>query len=311
MHRLLLVLALASSSCATADVLGPPAEDKAKEDPFAKVEIKSTHVAGNVFMLEGAGGNIAVSVGEDGALIVDDQFAPLADKIRDAIDGLRPKTTGEPLKFVLNTHWHSDHAGGNAAFGEEAVIVAHDNVRERLRTGLTVEGRGTLPPAPKEALPVVTFADTVSLHFNGERIDVVYLDRGHTDGDVMVLFRGSKVVHMGDDFVTYGFPFVDVHSGGDVLGLQAAVAKAIEAIPADYAVIPGHGNVSTLDDMKGFARMLDDTIATVREHHEAGKTLAQAKKSGLSDEWKDWAGDFVDEAKWIELIWTSLEAHAK
>lgn len=304
------LLALAgSSACATADLRdaetsGPAQEEK--KDPFAEVQMKVTHVAGHVYLLEGAGGNIGVSVGDDGVLIVDDQFAPLAPKIREAIGTVRKDAKDGPLKFVLNTHWHSDHTGSNVVFGEEAMIVAHDNVRERLSKGVTVGDR-SIPPAPEEAWPVVTFDESLSVHFNGERIRIVHLPGGHTDGDAMVLFEGSKVVHMGDDFVTYGFPFVDLVSGGSALGLRDAVAKALTIVPADYEIIPGHGEVSTVEDMKGFHRMLDVTITTVEQQHAAGVTLADAQAKGLGEEWKDWAGDFVDEAKWIELIWQSLD----
>ncbi len=296
-------------SCATAAATRDAAVAPPAEDPFAEVEIKATPVAGAIYMLEGAGGNIAVSVGDDGVLIVDDQFAPLAPKIRKAIAALRPDADAGPLKFVLNTHWHSDHSGGNAVFGGEAVIVAHDNVRERMRTGVKVGDR-EVPPSPDVAWPVVTFDQSLSLHFNDERIRVVYLPGGHTDGDAMVLFEGSKVVHMGDDFVTYGFPFVDLASGGSVLGLTRSVALALDRVPSDYRVIPGHGELSTVDDMREFHRMLTETTAAVAAQREAGATLADAQAAGLDPRYDDWSGDFVDEAKWIELIWKSLEQQA-
>ncbi|MEM6990610.1 MAG: MBL fold metallo-hydrolase [Myxococcota bacterium] len=310
-RRLLFASLLLCGSCSTNSgtvdrSTTPPTADGAAKDPFADVQIKATPVAGSVFVLEGAGGNIAVCVGPDGVLIVDDQFAPLAPKIRKAIAALRPDKEEGPLKFVLNTHWHSDHTGGNQVFGDEAVVVAHDNVRTRMHDGLEVGDR-KVPASPAVAWPVVTFGESMSLHFNGERIRLEYLAGGHTDGDAMVIFEGSKVVHMGDDFVTYGFPFVDVHSGGSVSGLTRSVAKAIERIPPDYRVIPGHGEISTVEDMKRFHRMLTETTATVAAQRDAGASLAEAQKAGVGSEYADWAGDFVDEAKWIELVWASLD----
>ena len=188
------------SSFAALLVLAANSSAFAQQD-WSKVEIKSTKVAGNVYMLQGSGGNIGVSVGADGILIVDDQYAPLADKIKAAL-----KTLGEgKLKFVLNTHWHGDHTGGNAAFSPEAPIIAHTNVRKRLAEGMNITGR-KVQPAPKEALPVVTFDHSVSIHFNGEEIRVIHFPRGHTDGDAIIFFTNSNVVHMGDCFSTACFP---------------------------------------------------------------------------------------------------------
>src|SRR5512141_989802 len=213
------------------------------QQDLSKVEIKVTKVAGTVYMLEGAGGNIGVSVGEDGVVLVDDQFAPLAPKIRQALKGI----TDKPLKFVLNTHFHGDHTGGNAQFGSEAPIIAHENVRRRLKEGGTVGG-SDVKPAPKEALPVITFNDRATVHLNGEDIRAIHFPHGHTDGDSVIFFPTSNVVHMGDDFVTYGFPFVDVRSGGSVSGVIAGVEKVLGMTPPDVKVIPGHGAVCTTDD---------------------------------------------------------------
>src|SRR6516164_3378078 len=188
------------------------------QQDFSKVQIKATKVAGNIYMLEGSGGNIGVSVGDDGIVLVDDQFAPLAPKIKEALKGI----TDKPIKFVLNTHFHGDHTGGNVKFGAEAPIIAHENVRKRLQEGGKVGGN-VVEPAPKEALPVITFNDRATVHLNGEDIRAIHFPNGHTDGDSVIFFSQSKVVHMGDDFVTYGFPFVDVASGGSVSGMNAGV----------------------------------------------------------------------------------------
>ncbi len=276
---------------------------KAHAQDFSKVEIKATKVAGNVYMLEGSGGNIGVSVGPDGILIVDDQFAPLADKIKAAL-----KTLGEgKLKFVLNTHWHGDHTGGNAVFGPEAPIIAHDNVRKRLATEQKSEFfKRTTPASPKEALPVITFGQSLSVHFNGEEIRVIHFPHGHTDGDSVIFFTGSNVVHMGDDFFANRFPFVDLESGGTVRGLIKNLGEIIPKLPAGVKLIPGHGPISTVDDLKLYHRMIQETTEIVRKKMESGKTLTQIKAEGLPEEWKPWGTSFIKTDVWIETIHRSL-----
>ncbi len=278
---------------------------RAQQD-FSKVEIKVTKVAGSVYMLEGAGGNIGVSVGTDGILIVDDQFAPLADKIRAAL-----KTLGEgKLKFVLNTHWHGDHTGGNAQFGQEASIIAHDNVRKRLASEQKIRG-GKVPASPKEALPVVTFDKSLSVYFNNEEIRAIHFPHGHTDGDSVIFFTGSNVIHMGDDFFAGRFPFVDIENGGDVVNLAKNVGEIINRLPAGVKIIPGHGPLSTADDLKLYHRMLVETIDIVSKQAAAGKTLEQVKAAGLPETWKSWGTGFIKTDQWIELIYRSLKNSSK
>jgi glyoxylase-like metal-dependent hydrolase (beta-lactamase superfamily II) len=267
--------------------------------------MKATKVAGNVYMLEGAGGNIGVSVGDDGLLIVDDQFAPLADKIRAALKGLADKK----LRFILNTHWHGDHTGGNVAFGPEATIIAHDNVRKRLATEQkSTVFNSTTPASPKEALPVITFDQSLSVHFNGEDIRAIHFPHGHTDGDSVIFFSASNVVHLGDDFFAGRFPFVDLESGGSVEGLVKNIGELVNKIPADAKLIPGHGPISTLDDLKSYHRMLQQTTEIVRGKITAGKTLDQIKTEGLPDEWKPWGTGFIKTDRWVETIYKSLTA---
>ena len=273
----------------------------AQEQDFSAVQMKVTKVAGNVYMLEGAGGNIGVSAGPDGILIVDDQFAPLAEKIRAALQSINPGK----LKFVLNTHWHGDHTGSNAVFGPEAPIIAHDNVRRRLSTEQRVLGE-VVKPSPNEALPVITYGESLSVHFNNEEIRVVHFPHGHTDGDSVIFFTKSNVVHMGDDFFAGKFPFVDMDSGGTVQGLIDNVAKIIKMLPADVKIIPGHGPLSTLDDLKLYHRMLVETREFVRSRINARKTLAQIKAEGLPAEWKDWGTGFIKLDQWIEILYNSL-----
>ncbi len=295
MKRLVLVCALAAVCAGTVSV-------RAQDQDFSKVEIKATKVAGAVYMLEGAGGNIGVSVGPDGILIVDDQFAPLAEKIRAAL-----KALGDgKLKFVLNTHWHGDHTGGNARFSTEASIIAHDNVRKRLASDQTIFGN-KVPAAQKEALPVITFGDSLSVHFNNEEIRAIHFPNGHTDGDSVIFFTGSNVVHMGDDFFAGRFPFVDIENGGNVVSLAKNVGEIINRLPAGVKIIPGHGPLSTIDDLRLYHRMLLETTDIVRKQALAGKTLEQIKAQGLPETWKDWGTGFIKTDQWIELIYRSLD----
>ncbi|NIR48813.1 MBL fold metallo-hydrolase [candidate division KSB1 bacterium] len=270
---------------------------------FSDVQIKTTHIAGNIHMLEGQGGNIAVSVGEDGVVMVDDQFAPLADKIRTAIAELG----GETPKFILNTHWHPDHTDGNVKFAEDGTIVAHDNVRKRLMvksyTAISPEGSG---PAPEEAWPVITFDKSLSIHMNGEEIKVLHYPNGHTDGDAVIYFTGSNVVHMGDDFFAGIFPFVDLINGGSVQGLTENVGKIIDELPPDVKIIPGHGPLSSIEDLKDYHRMLQETTQIVQGHMEKGKNLADIQATGLPDEYEQLGKGFIKTDFWIETIYKSL-----
>jgi glyoxylase-like metal-dependent hydrolase (beta-lactamase superfamily II) len=248
-------------------------------------------------MLQGSGGNIGVSVGSDGILIVDDQYAPLADKIKAAL-----KTLGEgKLKFILNTHWHGDHTGGNAAFSSEGSIIAHTNVRKRLAEGMNITGR-TVQPAAKEELPIITFDQSVSVHFNGEEIRALHFPHGHTDGDAVIYFTSANVVHMGDLFFNGMFPFVDIDSGGDVEGYTKNVAEVLAKLPAGAKIIPGHGPLATADDLKKFHDMMMKTTGIVRDKMKAGKTLEQIKAEGLPEEWKSWSWQFVTTDRWISTI---------
>jgi cyclase len=272
-----------------------------QEPDFSKVEVKAVPVAGNIYMLQGAGGNIGVSAGKDGILIVDDQFAPLADKIRAALKGLGGNGK---LEFVLNTHWHFDHTGGNEIFGREAPVIAHHNVRKRMAGEQSLRGE-KVPPSPPGALPVLTFGDAVSIHFNGEEIRAVHFPKGHTDGDSVIFFTGSNVVHMGDDFFAGRFPFVDLENGGSVQGLIDNIGKVLGQIPADAKIIPGHGPLSTVEDLRSYLRMLQETTDVVRKRMDAGRTLEQIQAEGLPVEWKEWGTGFINTETWIATIHAS------
>ena len=285
------------------------AQDKAFYD---KIQITDTPVAGGIHLLQGSGGNIGASVGPDGVLIVDDQFAPLAGKIRAKLKELDPG----PLRFIINTHWLGDHTGGNAELGTEGSIIAQDNVRKRLSAEQTIAAfKQTVPAAPKAALPVITFAESLSVHFNGEEIRVLHFPHGHTDGDSFVWFTKSGVIHLGDEFFmgdkSPRLPFVDASSGGDVQQLAKNIGEVIKLLPPDIKIIPGHGPLGTLADLKAYHLMLTEGIEYVRSRVAAGKTLDQIKAEGLPAKWQDCGTGFIKAENWIEEIHYSLTQPAK
>ncbi|HET9621901.1 MAG TPA: MBL fold metallo-hydrolase [Kofleriaceae bacterium] len=280
---------------------------RAQDRDFSKVTIKPTKVAEGVYMLEGAGGNIGVSIGEDGVIVIDDQFAPLTPKIQDAIKALSPK----PIKFVLNTHWHGDHTGGNENLANTgAVIVAHENVRKRLSTDQFIEMMNQkVPASPAKAWPVVTFTSDITLHFNGEDIHVIHVDPAHTDGDSIIVFPKAKVVHTGDCFMTISYPFVDLGSGGNFDGFIAAADKVLAMTDDSYKIIPGHGALSTKADFKGWHDMLAGVRAKVKKLADAGKPLDAIQKAKPSAEWDaKWGGSFIKPEQVVEFAFKSIKA---
>ncbi len=276
---------------------------------FSKVEIKISKVSGNVYMLEGSGGNIAASLGDDGVLIVDTEYSPLADKIQAALKGIG--VTDKPVRFVIDTHYHGDHSDGNAAWGARgATIIAQENLRKRLEEGSAGGNGGALKfqsaPQPKVALPTITFADALSVHFNDEDIRAMHFPAAHTDGDSVVYFAKSNVVHMGDEFVRYGFPFVDVAAGGSVQGMIAACEKVAATLPPDVKVIPGHGDLASLDDVRAYTKMMKDTMAEVQKALAKHETLEQMKSQKILAAWQKYSGGFVNTDAWIDTIYNSL-----
>ncbi|MFB6368160.1 MAG: MBL fold metallo-hydrolase [Gemmatimonadota bacterium] len=290
-----LVAAAALAACWLA---GPPQAEA--QDRFAGVQVEAQHVAGSVYMLTGSGGNIGATVGGDGTLIVDDQYAPLSDEIMATLE----KIGQGNVQYVLNTHCHGDHTGGNPVFGETAPIIAHHNVRRRLADAQIPCGGDSAQMDPS-GLPVVTFSDSVSVHFNDERIRVLHYPHAHTDGDAAVYFEGSNVLHAGDLYFAGQFPFVDLNTGGSVQGMIDAVRDLIERMPEDVRVIPGHGSVSGLDGLREYHRMLTETAAFVRKRMETGASLEEIQAEGLPAEWKGWASDFIPEDRWIRTIYDS------
>jgi glyoxylase-like metal-dependent hydrolase (beta-lactamase superfamily II) len=274
---------------------------------WSKIEVKVTRVSGNVYMLQGAGGNIGVSVGSDGFFLVDDQYAELADKIKAAL-----KTLGDgKVKFIVNTHYHLDHVGNNASFGPDVVIIADPNCLKRLSTDQVSKFfNQTFRALPKEALPNRTYKHSTSVFFNGEKIKIEHFPNSHTDGDSVVFFPRSNVVHMGDNFFNPRFPIVDLEAGGNVLGMTKTVGDIIgrlEKTPA-VKIIPGHGPLTDLNGLKAYHRMLVETTEIVRKRMKAGKTLDQIKAEGLPDEWKTWGSGFIKTDTWLTLVYNSLSA---
>jgi len=240
------------------------------QQDFTKVEIKTTQVADNVYMLQGAGGNIGVSVGDDGVFIIDDQFAPLSEKILAAIAEL----SDQPVSYVVNTHWHGDHTGGNENMGAAgAVVVAHENVRERMSTKQFMKAFGReVPAAPDTALPVVTFSENTTFYFNDTQIQVMHVPTAHTDGDSFVLFTEANVLHMGDTFFNGFFPFIDQSSGGTLDGLIAATEKALNLVNEESVIIPGHGPLSKMADLEKYLAMLNEVKQIMLPLVKSGQT---------------------------------------
>lgn len=262
-------------------------------DRFADVEVTAEPVQGGIYMLTGAGGNIGVSVGDDGTLIIDDQYAPLAGRIQAALDGLGG---GKP-KLILNTHVHGDHTGGNAHFGSTGTIIAHDNVRIRLLEG----------DPERTALPLVTYAERVTVHFNDESIELIHLPSGHTDGDSVVWFRTANVIHMGDLLFVDRFPYVDVASGGTVSGYMRNQAAVLAMVPDDVRVIPGHGQLTDKTGISASLAMIRATRQIVADAVAAGLSADAIIARGLGDEWASYGTGFINEERWIRILLTDFE----
>ncbi|HET6898115.1 MAG TPA: MBL fold metallo-hydrolase [Vicinamibacteria bacterium] len=285
-------------------LLGGAAGALAQQD-FSKVEITSEKLAEGVYMLKGAGGNIGLSVGADAAFLVDDQYAPLTPKIKAAVAALTPK----PVKFVLNTHWHGDHSGGNKDFGESGtLIVAHENVRKRMSTEQFIEAFGMkTPPSEPVALPVVTFADSVTFHLNGDEIQAFHVAPAHTDGDSVIHFRKANVLHGGDTFFNGMYPFIDLSSGGSVAGMIAAADRMLALANDTTKIIPGHGPLGTKADLKAYRDMLATARDRVAALVKAGKTLEQVTAAKpLADLDAKWGQGFLKADPFVSILYKDL-----
>jgi glyoxylase-like metal-dependent hydrolase (beta-lactamase superfamily II) len=288
MKAIAAALLLAAASCALAQ-------------DFSKVEVQATKLNDTTYMLTGAGGNMGLSVGEDAVFLIDDQYAPLTDRINAAIAQITPK----PVKFVLNTHWHGDHAGGNENLGKAGVLIlAHDNVRKRMSSEQFIElMKMTVKPSPKVALPIVTFASSMSFHLNGEEIRALHMPRAHTDGDAIVQFMASDVIHMGDIYFAGMYPFIDTSSGGTPEGLIAACDQALALATDKTKIIPGHGPLSNKAALKAYRDMVATVTARVKEGVAAGKKAEEIAAGGATKDFDEkWGKGFINPAKFVEML---------
>ena len=277
----------------------------AAQQDFSKVEVKAEKLAPTVWMLMGAGGNLGLSAGEDAVFLVDDQYAPLTERITAAIAQVSPK----PVRFVLNTHWHGDHVGGNEKLGRAgAVIVAHDNTRKRLSTEQFLEmWRATVKPLPKAGLPVVTFSRDTTFHLNGEEIRAFHVPRAHTDGDAIVHFAGSDVIHMGDVFWNRLYPLIDTGSGGTIDGMVAAVDRALALAGPGTRIIPGHGPLATRDDLAAYREMLATIGSRIKAMIREGKKLEEIVEANPTADFDAvWGKGFIPPRKFAEMVAMNL-----
>ena len=296
MQRLISILLVISFLTFGIFAHGDDSHFETKQD----VTVKVTKVTGNVYMLQGRGGNIGAIVGADGILIIDDDYKVVSEKLAAALKDLGSASP----RFIFNTHWHGDHTEGNNFFGKESIIVAHANVRKRMIDPPVIFGQKTAPYA-SIALPVITYTESMSIHFDGDEIRAVHYPNGHTDGDTVVFFTKANVVHLGDDFFAGRFPFVDLDSGGSVQGMINNVASLIKTIPADAKLIPGHGPLSTIDDLKTYHQALVETSKIIQDAMKKKKTLDEIKKAGLPDKYKEFGSGFIKTDFWIETVYKS------
>jgi cyclase len=300
MKRILLSLFFTMAFAATA---------LAQQPNYDTVRIRPVQVSNNLYFLKGSGGNIGVLIGNDGTLMIDDQFAPLSNKINGAIKTL---SAGE-IKFLINTHLHGDHTGGNDNFKKMGItILAQDLVRERMMKETVNRMNEKVPPREKDALPDITFADKLNLHINDEDIELIHFDPGHTDGDVIVHFKKANVYHMGDMFVTYGYPFIDVSSGGSVNGMIAALDKVLALMDNNAKVIPGHGELSTKADVKVFRDRLVDIRDQVAAALKKGKKKEEVAGLGITDKYDaEWGKGFLKGKDFVMMVADNIAIPAK
>jgi len=262
--------------------------------PVQEPSVTVVPVGAGLSMIIGQGGNVGVLAGPEGLFVVDSQFERMSTALFKAMDDIQH---GTPVRWLVNTHWHGDHTGGNAKIGMLAFRMAHVKVRDRMQTGAT--GR---PASPPEALPNLTFEDGVTVYANGQAVEIRHVGAAHTDGDSILLFHGSKAAHAGDLLFNRMFPFVDHDSGGSVAGLLAALKDLHASLPDDWRIIPGHGALATKADLAESIRMIESTLALVQSRVEAKHTKEQILAAGLPDEWSSWSWSFVSTQRWMETL---------
>ena len=276
------------------------------QQDFSKVEIRTTRLGESTYMMQGAGGNLGLSIGEDAVFLIDDQFAPLTEKIQAAISRLTPK----PVRFVLNTHWHGDHTGGNENFGKAgAIVVAHENVRSRMGAEQFIElMKMTEKASPKAALPIVTFASSVTFHLNGDEIRVFHVPKAHTDGDAIVHFAKSDVLHMGDVYFNGMYPFIDTSSGGSIRGTIAACDRALGIVSDSTKVIPGHGPLSNKAELKAYRDMLAAVADRIGKLVADGRKEAEILAANPTAEFDaKWGAGFMKPPRFVQMVVMDLQ----
>ena len=279
---------------------------QAQEDKFAGVEIKTHQVVPGIYMLVGKGGNIGVSAGADGVFMIDDQFAPLTDRITAAVAAL----SDQPIRFLVNTHWHGDHTGGNENLGNQGVlIVAHDNVYERMSGDTEIAAFNTVVPAsPKVALPVITFNDNVTFRLNGEEISVVHYRNSHTDGDSVIHFRNANVIHTGDIWFNGFYPFIDVSSAGSIDGIISSVKTLLALTDDNTRIIPGHGSLSDKQGLQGYLEMLETVRGRMNKLIAEGKSLEEIiELKPNADYDADLGGGFINPEQFLRILHSDLK----
>ena len=275
---------------------------------LSDVQIKLIKVVDGLYMLRGEGGNIGLFIGDDSTFIIDDQFAPLNDQIKKIIRTV----TSHPVKFVVNTHWHGDHTGGNEKFGMAgALILAHENVRKRMSVEQFVDTppfNQLFPASSKAALPIVTFTKSLTFHLNGEQIRVYHVDRAHTDGDSIIQFQNANVFHMGDLFFNGSYPFIDISTGGSLTGMIEAVEGVLVLLNEDSKIIPGHGNLAQKSHLKIYLNVLRTAQKRVTILISQGKSLEQIQANRPMKEYDaSWGSGFINPLTFLSIVYSSLQ----